>query len=81
MLKKSSNYARARHTDDVYIASYANLLICNDGVIVSQYDDLAMVQLEKIFPKHQVVGVHTKKIGFGGGNIYCITQQQPAVNA
>lgn len=53
------------------------------GIIVPQYDDindsLAIEQLEKIFPKHQVVGVRTKEIVFGGGNIHCVTQQQPAV--
>ena len=80
-----SDHTKARHTDDLCIASYANFLICNDGIIVPQYDaindDLAIQQLEKIFPRHQVVGIRTKEIVFGGGNIHCITQQQPAVNA
>ncbi|MBP2280480.1 agmatine/peptidylarginine deiminase [Psychrobacter sp. PL19] len=76
---------RAYHPNDVCIASYANFLICNNGIIVPQYNDvnndLAIQQLEKIFPRHQVVGVRTKEIVFGGGNVDCITQQQPAVNA
>ena len=80
-----SDDAKSRNTDDICIASYANFLICNDGVIVPQYDDindaLAIEQLEKIFPQHQIVGVRTKEIVFGGGNIHCITQQQPAINA
>ncbi|MGP9517047.1 agmatine deiminase family protein, partial [Psychrobacter sp. AOP5-CZ1-12] len=79
-----SEDAKSRNTDDICIASYANFLICNEGVIVPQYDDvndrLAIEQLEKIFPQHQVVGVRTKEIVFGGGNIHCITQQQPATN-
>ncbi|WP_320157773.1 agmatine deiminase family protein [Psychrobacter sp. 72-O-c] len=83
--KKSSDHTKARQTDDLCIASYANFLICNDGIIVPQYDDinddLAIQQLENIFPRHQVVGVRTKEIVFGGGNIHCITQQQPAINA
>ncbi|MGM8899052.1 MULTISPECIES: agmatine deiminase [unclassified Psychrobacter] len=78
-----SDDAKARHTGDVCIASYANFLICNEAIIVPQYDDindsLAIEQLEKIFPRHQVVGVQTKEIVFGGGNIHCITQQQPAL--
>lgn len=80
---EQSDEAKARRTGDVCIASYANFLICNDAIIVPQYDDindrLAITQLEKVFPRHQVVGVHTKEIVFGGGNIHCITQQQPAV--
>ena len=79
-----SDDAKARHTDDICIASYANFLICNNGIIVPQYDDvndsLAIKQLENIFPQHQVVGVRTKEIVFGGGNIHCITQQQPSTN-
>ncbi|MDN3440076.1 agmatine deiminase family protein [Psychrobacter sp. APC 3279] len=35
------------------------------------------VSLKKSFLKHQVVGVRTKEVVFGGGNIHCITQQQP----
>ncbi|MGB5875777.1 agmatine deiminase family protein [Psychrobacter nivimaris] len=76
-----SDDAKPRLTGDVCIASYANFLICNDAVIVPQYDDindaLAIEQLEKVFPQHQVVGVRTREIVFGGGNIHCITQQQP----
>lgn len=78
---EQSDDAKARHAGDVCIASYANFLICNDAIIVPQYDDvhdsLAITQLEKIFPQHQVVGVRTKEIVYGGGNIHCITQQQP----
>ncbi len=80
---EQSDDAKVRRTGDVCIASYANFLICNNAIIVPQYDDindsLAIKQLEKIFPRHQVVGVQTKEIVFGGGNIHCITQQQPAV--
>jgi len=76
-----SDGAKPRLTGDVCIASYVNFLICNDAVIVPQYDDindaLAIRQLEKVFPQHQVVGVRTREIVFGGGNIHCITQQQP----
>ncbi len=63
------------------IASYANFLIVNGGVIVPQYGDendtLAIAQLEELFPNRKVVGVYTKEIVYGGGNIHCITQQQP----
>lgn len=63
-------------------ASYANFLMTNDGVIVPQYDDphdaLALEQLKSVFPYKTVVGVPTREIVYGGGNIHCITQQQPS---
>ena len=75
-------FATPRKNRDLCIASYANFLITNKGIIVPQYgdenDSLALQQLEEIFPDHQVVGVQTREIVYGGGNINCITQQQPA---
>ena len=66
---------------EVAIASYMNFLIVNGGVIVPQYDDendaLALSQLREMFPEREVVGVRTREIAFGGGNIHCITQQLP----
>ena len=62
-------------------ASYMNFLITNNGVICPQFGDkndlLAIAQLKGIFQEKEVVGVHTKEIIYGGGNIHCITQQQP----
>lgn len=73
-----------RTTGDMCIASYLNFLITNDGVIVPQYDDendeLAIKQIEEIFPDKIVVGVKTKEIVYGGGNIHCITQQMPKIH-
>lgn len=71
----------SRNKGDVCIASYANFLIVNGGVIVPQYGDvndaLALQQIQEIFPDRKVVGVYTREIVYGGGNIHCITQQQP----
>jgi agmatine deiminase len=70
-----------RKDGELCIASYLNFLITNDGIIVPQYDDkndaLALQQLQEIFPDHKIVGVKTREIVYGGGNIHCITQQQP----
>lgn len=70
-----------REDGEVAIASYMNFLIVNGGVIVPQYDDendaLALSQLREMFPEREVVGVRTREIAFGGGNIHCITQQLP----
>ncbi len=72
-----------RKNGDLCIASYANFLICNKGAIVPQYDDendsLALKQIGEMFPGYEVVGVRTKEIVYGGGNIHCITQQLPKI--
>lgn len=70
-----------RKDGELCIASYINFLIVNGGVIVPQYDDehdaLALQQIQEIFPDRKVVGVRTKEVVFGGGNIHCITQHMP----
>ncbi len=70
-----------RTPGEICIASYANFLISNNGIIVPQYgdehDQVALEQLRKIFPDYKVVGVNTREIVYGGGNIHCVTQQQP----
>ena len=40
-------------------------------------DGAALAQIREMFPDREVVGVRTKEVVFGGGNIHCITQQQP----
>jgi len=70
-----------RRAGDICIASYMNFLITNGGIIVPQYGDeydaIALEQIGVMFPEHEVVGVNTREIVYGGGNIHCITQQQP----
>ena len=70
-----------RRDGDLAIASYMNFLIVNGGIILPQYDDehdaLAIAQVQEMFPERKVVGVHTREIVYGGGNIHCITQHQP----
>ncbi|MCK9171126.1 MAG: agmatine deiminase [Treponema sp.] len=74
--------SRKRQPGDICIASYLNFLIVNGGVIVPQYGDrndgLALEQIGNMFPGRTAVGVQTREIVYGGGNIHCITQQQPA---
>ncbi|KAI9088420.1 hypothetical protein K1719_029869 [Acacia pycnantha] len=65
-------------------ASYVNFYIANGAVIVPQFGDEkwdheARQVLSKAFPHHEVVGIEgAREIVLGGGNIHCITQQQPA---
>ena len=72
-----------RKEGDLCIASYANFLIVNGGIIAPQYgdenDELALQQLQEMFPERKVVGVYTREVVYGGGNIHCITQQEPKV--
>lgn len=62
-------------------ASYVNFLISNGGVIVPGFDDPMDAEatriLQRLFPRHEVVMCPGREILLGGGNIHCITQQQP----
>ncbi|NLC01164.1 MAG: agmatine deiminase [Pseudomonas formosensis] len=63
--------------------SYVNFLIVNGGIIAPAFGDpqdpSARQILEQLFPDRRVVMVPGREILLGGGNIHCITQQQPAV--
>ena len=73
-----------RENGEVSIASYMNFLIINGAVILPQYgdehDELARRQAQEMFPDRKIVGVLSREVAFGGGNIHCITQQQPAAH-
>lgn len=62
--------------------SYVNFLIVNRAIIAASFDDPkdaeAKAILQGCFPAHEVVIVPGREILLGGGNIHCITQQQPA---
>jgi agmatine deiminase len=70
-----------RHVGERLAASYANFLISNNRVVFplldERTDDQAKHILQMAFPNHNVVGVATRNILLGGGNIHCITQQVP----
>lgn len=80
--------AEPRVPDEPLIASYMNYLVTNHGVIVPQYgdenDQLAIDTLQKIYDEtwgegvYKCVGVKTEQVVYGGGNIHCITQQEPS---
>lgn len=70
-----------RRAGDRLAASYINFYIANGGVIAplfdDPYDEPALATLRQLFPEREVVGVPAREILLGGGNIHCITQQQP----
>ena len=79
---KVSEGTQARRPGDRQAASYVNFYIANGGIIFPCFgdeihDNLAKETLELIFPDYEVVGVYAREIILGGGNIHCITQQQP----
>ncbi|HXZ82581.1 MAG TPA: agmatine deiminase [Acidimicrobiales bacterium] len=71
-----------RRPGDETAASYLNFLIVNGGVVMPTFDDpkdaAAKAKLEAVFPGRKVVTVPGREIVLGGGNVHCITQQQPA---
>jgi agmatine deiminase len=72
-----------RRAGDELPASYINYYVCNGGVIVPAFDDpndaVARERLAALYPDREVVMLPVgREIELGGGNIHCITQQQPA---
>jgi agmatine deiminase len=70
-----------RRPGDKTAASYLNFLICNGGIVMPRFDDpndaVARAKLEELFPEREIVAVPGREIVLGGGNVHCITQQQP----
>ncbi|TBU93296.1 agmatine deiminase [Stutzerimonas kirkiae] len=62
--------------------SYVNFLIVNGAIIAPAFDDPhddpARRILQGLFPEREVLMLPGREILLGGGNIHCITQQQPA---
>jgi agmatine deiminase len=72
----------ARRAGDRLPASYNNFYIANKVLVMPMYekrrDREAARSLARLFPSRRIMGVATREILLGGGNIHCITQQIPA---
>jgi agmatine deiminase len=70
-----------RKEGDRMAASYVNFYIANGAVIAPLFNDPAdqpaLDKLKELFPGREVIGLYAREILLGGGNIHCITQQQP----
>jgi agmatine deiminase len=70
-----------RRAGDRMPATYVNFYICNGGVVMPVFDDpqdeAARETMRRLFPGRAVVTVPGREIVLGGGNVHCITQQQP----
>jgi agmatine deiminase len=70
-----------RQAGERMAASYVNFYFCNGGVVVPTFGDphdlFVLDTLQWLMPDRKIVGVPAREILLGGGNIHCITQQQP----
>jgi agmatine deiminase len=70
-----------RNAGDRLAASYVNFYIANGGIVAPSFNDpadaVAHEILQQAFPDRAIVQIPAREILLGGGNIHCITQQQP----
>jgi agmatine deiminase len=63
-------------------ASYANFYIANGIVLVPIYrsknDARALEILQRVMPRHRVIGIDSTELIWGLGSFHCISQQEPA---
>jgi agmatine deiminase len=71
----------SRNAGERLAGSYVNFLIANGAVIAPKFDvetdEAASEILARCFPGREIVMLPGREILLGGGNIHCITQQQP----
>lgn len=70
-----------RTAGDRMAASYVNFYIANQLIVMPSFDDPfdapAKAMLAELFSGRSIVSVPGREILLGGGNIHCITQQEP----
>ncbi|MDH4261003.1 MAG: agmatine deiminase [Gammaproteobacteria bacterium] len=73
--------SKQRRGGDRLAGSYVNFYIANRHIVMplldSRTDQRAKAAITRLFPGRKVIGVPSREILLGGGNIHCITQQQP----
>jgi agmatine deiminase len=79
---RASDSTLSAAAGDHLTATYVNFYIANDLIAVPLFDErtdeAALEVLADAFPDRRVVGLPSREILLGGGNIHCITQQVPA---
>jgi len=80
--REGGGYVEERAPGRRMAASYLNFYIANGGIVMPGFDDPADAPareaIQALFPDRRVVQLPSREILLGGGNIHCITQQQPA---
>ena len=75
------SYKRLIPNDDEP-SSYINFYIANKGIIMPSFEDekadyRAKNIVQSVFPDRKIIAINGIDISMGGGNVHCITQQQP----
>ena len=63
-------------------SSYINFYIANNGIVMPSFMDEkadynAKTIIQSVFPNRKIIDINGIDILMGGGNVHCITQQQP----
>jgi len=73
---------RPRRAGERLAGSYVNFYPANGAIVMPlidrRTDRQAAAQLKRLFPDRRVVGVPSRELLLGGGNVHCLTQQIPA---
>ena len=71
--------------DEILPCSYANFLITNKKVLVPTFnclqDNEAISTLQELFKEHKVIGIPSKHIIIGLGNLHCLSKQEFEIEA
>jgi len=74
--------SKPRRAGDRLAGSYVNSYILNGAVVMPaldpRQDEKALDIVQRLFPGRTVLQLPGREILLGGGNIHCITQQEPA---
>ena len=82
VIELEMSYKRLIPNDDEP-SSYINFYIANEGIVMPRFqdekaDDNAKNILQSVFPDRKIIDINGIDILMGGGNVHCITQQQPS---
>jgi len=81
IIELEMSYKRLIPNDDEP-SSYINFYIANKGIVMPSFDDEkadknAQKIIQETFPDRKIIAINGIDISMGGGNVHCITQQQP----
>jgi len=81
IIELEMSYKRLIPNDDEP-SSYINFYIANKGIVMPSFEDEkadynAKTIVQSIFPDRKIITINGIDISMGGGNVHCITQQQP----
>ena len=81
IIELEMSYKRVIPNDDEP-SSYINFYIANKGIVMPRFNDeksdiKAQSIVQSAFPDRKIIAINGVDISLGGGNVHCITQQQP----